>query len=156
MSNPIRSFEGEVLPEWIDEFGHVNVAHYITICDQANWAFWNMVNAPDEMDARDGHEYVILENHVHYINELTLGEPIYVTTQMLGLDDKRLLLFHRVFRSKDNELAATNEVKFIGFNLNSRRVEIWQSTAKSRLDAIWGEHGEMAKPDQAGQGIFLK
>lgn len=153
---PLKMFEGEVQSEWIDEFGHVNVAHYITICDQANWTFWNHVNAPADMEARDGHEYVILENHVHYINELTLGEQIYVMTRMLGLDDKRFILFHEVFRSADGALAATNEAKFIGFNLKSRRVESFADTAAGGLQAVWKRHATLERPDQAGQGIFLK
>ncbi|MEL6177686.1 MAG: protein kinase, partial [Myxococcota bacterium] len=50
---------------------HVNIAHYLTICDLANWAFWNGINVPqDTMEARGGLEYVIVENHVHYLSEL--------------------------------------------------------------------------------------
>ena len=73
---PLVLFRGKVRPEWIDSFEHVNIAHYLTICDHANWAFWNWINHPEgTMEARAGHEYVIVENHVHYIDELALGQP---------------------------------------------------------------------------------
>ena len=154
--NLLKLVETRVQPEWIDEFGHVNVSHYITICDQANWAFWNLMNAPVEMADRNGHEYAILENHVNYLNELTLDEPIHVTTQLLSHDDKRLILFHRVIRDADGALAATNEAKFLGFNLNERRAETWRPRVAEKLAATMRAHAELPQPDQAGLGIALK
>lgn len=157
IATPLRLYETRVKPEWIDEFNHVNIAHYLTICDQGNWRFWNAINAPEStMEARAGHEYVILENHVHYISELSLAEPIYVTTQVLSVDDKRYILFHRVYKAEDDTLSATNEVKCIGFNLNQRRIEAWRPRIKERLDAILAAHQALGQPDQAGLGIALK
>ena len=123
MIEPLRLFETRVKPEWIDEYRHMNVAHYITVCDQANWAFWRLVSGGREMAERDGHEYVIVENHVNYINELDLDTAIHVTTQLLAHDDKRYILFHHVWRDEDGTLAATNEVKCLVFNLQMRRIE---------------------------------
>ncbi|MEM1382947.1 MAG: thioesterase family protein [Pseudomonadota bacterium] len=153
---PLTLFETRVKPEWIDEFEHMNVAHYITVCDQANWGFWNLVNAPDGMEARAGHEYVIVENHVHYLDELPLGAAIRVTTQLLDHDDKRYILFHRVWRESDGALSATNEVKCLGFNLRERRIERWAPRVVARLDAAAAAHLPLGQPDQAGQGIALK
>ena len=153
---PLKLFETRVKPEWIDEFNHVNIAHYLTICDQANWNFWNWINAPEgTMGARQGHEYVIVENHVHYIDELPLNEPIYVTTQLLGADDKRYILFHHVYKAVNDTLSATNEVKCLGFNLKERRIETWRPVVKERLDAILTAHAELGRPEQAGLGIAL-
>lgn len=154
---PLRLYDTRVKPEWIDEFNHVNIAHYLTICDQANWRFWNWVNAPQgTMEARRGHEYIIVENHVHYIDELPLDEPIYVTTQLLSLDDKRYILFHSVYKTSGDTLSATNEVKCLGFDLGARRPEPWRSQVKSRLDAILSAHQGLGQPEGAGLGIALK
>ncbi len=152
---PLRLVETRVKAEWIDDFGHVNIAHYLTICDQANWAFWNWVNAPDAMAARDGREYAIVENHVHYLDELTLDEEIYVTTQLIDCDAKRFILFHRVHKAANDAAAATNEAKFLAFNLGSRRAEAWSETVKARLDAISAAHDALGLPAQAGLGVTL-
>jgi len=154
---PLCLYETRVKPEWIDEFKHVNIAHYLTICDQSNWNFWNWINHPEgTMEARAGREYVIVENHVHYIDELSLDEPIYVTTQLLGADDKRYVLFHRVHKAADDSLSATNEVKCLGFNLEARRIENWRAPVRARLGAILAAHESLGWPEQAGQGIALK
>ena len=153
---PRRMFETRVRPEWIDEFDHVNIAHYLTICDHANWAFWNWINAPDgTTEARDGHEYAIVETHVRYLDELALGTPIHVTTQLLGYDTKRYLRFHRVYRSETGSPAATGEVKCLAFNLADRRAERWRPVVLERLERIHTVHTALGRPPEAGQGISL-
>jgi acyl-CoA thioester hydrolase len=62
---PLQLVRGTVRRESIDVYGHLKMAHYLTICDGANWAFWNWINAPQQTtEERDGHEYVIVETHV--------------------------------------------------------------------------------------------
>lgn len=153
---PLRLFETQVRQEWIDEFNHVNIAHYLTICDHANWAFWNWINAPEgSVDERHGHEYAIVENHIRYLDELALGTPIHVTTQLIGFDAKRYVLFHRVYKSAPGTLAATNEVKHLGFNLADRRSESWRPVVAERLEMVHTTHATLERPPEAGQGISL-
>lgn len=153
---PLCLVRNRVKPDWVDEFHHLNMAHYLTICDQANWAFWNWINAPVQtMDGRQGHEYAIVENHVTYSGELAEGDAFSIETQVLDVDAKRLVLFHRVLDA-GGAVSATNEVKFLGFNLESRRAETWQPGVAARLDQILAAHADLGRPAQAGQGIALK
>lgn len=153
---PSTLVENTVKPEWVDEYGHLNMAHYLTICDQANWAFFNWINHPVQtIEDRAGHEYVIVENHVCYFGELVEGDAFTITTQLTALDDKRYILFHRVLDA-DGNTAATNEVKVLGFNLETRRPENWLPNVAERLSAILQKHNTLGAPDQAGQSIALK
>ena len=155
VASPLRLVDNVVKSEWVDEYHHLNMAHYLTICDQANWAFWNWVNAPDQtIEARRGHEYIIVENHVTYTGELAEGAAFYIETQLTDLDDKRFILFNRV-RDADGDLSATNEVKCLGFNLDTRRPEPWRPLVRERLDLILESHAALGRPEQSGQGIAL-
>lgn len=152
---PLQLVHGTVRREWIDEYGHLNMAHYLTICDEANWAFWNWVNAPAQtLEDRDGHEYVIVETHVIYRAELAEGAPFSIETQLTGRDEKRYVLFHRVLHG-DGELAATNEVKCLGFDLRSRRPERWRDAVAKRLEHIEDVHAVLGRPEQSGAAIAL-
>jgi acyl-CoA thioester hydrolase len=152
---PLRLVHATVRREWIDEYGHLNMAHYLTICDEANWAFWNWVNAPQQtVQERDGHEYVIVENHVIYRAELAEGAAFSIQTQLTDLDDKRYILFHAVLNA-DGGLAATNEVKCLGFNLRSRRPEQWRGVVSQRLQRILQAHAGLGRPAEAGATIAL-
>ncbi|CAN0130801.1 MAG: hypothetical protein CMF72_13630 [Mameliella sp.] len=153
---PLVLVRNTVKSDWVDEFHHLNMAHYLTICDQANWAFWNWINAPVQtIEARQGHEYAIVENHVTYTGELAEGDAFSIETQLLDVDAKRLVLFHRVMDA-DGNLRATNEVKFLGFNLNTRRAENWQPQVTDRLAQVLAAHAMLERPVQAGQGITLQ
>lgn len=153
---PLVLVRNTVKSDWVDEFHHLNMAHYLTICDQANWAFWNWINAPVQtIEARQGHEYAIVENHVTYTGELAEGDAFSIETQLLDVDAKRLVLFHRVMDA-DGNLSATNEVKFLGFNLNTRRAENWQPQVTDRLAQVLAAHATLERPVQAGQGITLQ
>ncbi|MFZ1993450.1 MAG: thioesterase family protein [Solirubrobacteraceae bacterium] len=153
---PLQLVHGTVKREWIDEYGHLNMAHYLTICDEANWVFWNWINTPQQtIRDREGHEYVIVENHVVYRAELAEGASFAIETQLTELDDKRYILFHRVLNA-DGGLAATNEVKCLGFDLGSRRPEPWRSVVAQRLRRIHDTHARLGRPDLAGAGIALR
>ena len=156
MTEPLKLVSTRIKPEWIDEYGHMNVAHYVTVCDQATWAFWHFVNDDRRLDERNGHEYVVLENHVHYINEVVLDTPVHVTTQLLACDDKRFILFHRLWKSVDETLSATNEVKALGFNLRERRIEPFTAEVHDQLTQLQRQHLQLPAPEQAGLGIALQ
>ncbi len=156
IASPLRLVENTVRSEWVDEYHHLNMAHYLTICDQANWAFWNWINAPEQtIEARAGHEYVIVENHVTYTGELAEGAAFAIETQLTDLDEKRFILFHKVLDAQGG-LAATNEVKCLGFNLDTRRPEVWRALVDERLRLIQTAHLRLGRPDQSGRGITLK
>src|SRR5579871_5585025 len=150
---PLRLVAGKVRPEWVDDYSHLNMAHYLTICDQATWAFWNLINAPDQsLEARKGHEYVVVESHIIYANELVEGEEFRIETQLTDLDEKRLILFSRVLKT-DGTVAAANEVKCLSFNLEARRPEAWQGRVSERLKLVHDAHAKLRRPEQSGQGI---
>lgn len=153
---PLHLAEGRVKPEWVDDYNHLNMAHYLTICDQATWAFWNWVNAPAQtLAARQGHEYAVVESHIIYTGELTEGEAYRIETQLTDVDAKRFILFNRVLHA-DGSPAATNEVKCLGFNLETRRPETWKPGVRERMQLVMDVHARLTRPEQSGQGIALK
>ena len=156
ISSPLVLVENTVKSEFVDEYRHLNMAHYLTICDQSNWAFWNWVNAPlQTIEDRKGHEYVIVENHVIYTGELAEGAFFRIETRLTDLDDKRLVLFHHVIDA-EGQISAMNEVKCLGFNLEKRRPESWQAVVSERLRLICAEHSKLARPEQSGRGISIR
>ncbi|MER9597266.1 thioesterase family protein [Mesorhizobium sp. M0244] len=153
---PLVLFRTRVRSEWIDEFEHVNSAHYLSISNHTGWAFWNWINSPEgTMEARGGHENVVIENHVRYLNELTLGTEINVTTQLSDFDNKRFVLLHQIRRSDDGVLAATNEMKCLAFNLNNRRAEKWRRIVVDRLELIRNFQAAVGAPATLGR-VALK
>ena len=142
-----------VKPEWIDEYGHLNMAYYVLICDYATAAFWDAMNAPRTQDERDGAEYAVVETHVNYLDEVREGDPVLVTTQLLSADTKRYRLFHSMYHAEKGYLAATNEVMSLGFNLNTRGMMEFAPRAYERLQQTAADHAGIEHHNNVGRAI---
>lgn len=142
-----------VKPEWIDEYGHLNMAFYVLVCDLATSGFWDAMNAPLGLDDRNGAEYAVVETHVNYLDEVREGDPLLVTTQLLAADTKRFRVFHCMYHETKGYLAATNEVMSLGFNLNSRAMMEFVPAAYARLQETLVQHADLPRHDNVGRAI---
>ena len=142
-------------PEWIDEYGHMNMAYYPLVCDHATYAFWEQMNEPLNLDERGGAEYAVVESHVRYLRELRRDDRLRVTTQLLGADHKRFRLFHTLYQADEGYVAATNEIMALGFDLEGRRLISFKESVRARLADTLAEHAAIGTPEHAGRGIAM-
>ena len=54
-----------------------------------------------------------LESHTNFLREVGVRVPLRVTTQLLGLDDKRMQVFHAMYNGETRDLLATTEVMLL-------------------------------------------
>ena len=142
-----------VLPQWIDEYGHLNMAYYVLICDHATAAFWDAMNAPKTQEARGGAEYAVVETHVNYLDELRRGAAVLVATQLLAADSKRFRIFHRLHEAETGTLAATNEVMALGFDLTTRGAMPFVPPVREALAAALERQAGLERHANAGRAI---
>ncbi len=147
--------EGLVKPDWIDSYGHMNMAYYVLACDHSTYAFWESANGDARPEERGGAEYAVVETHVNYREELRLDDPFRVSTQLLGADEKRFRLFHTLTHASEGFLAATNEVMALGFDLNARGLMRFKPAVQARMQEILAEHSRLPLPDNAGRFIAM-
>src|SRR4051812_38732512 len=118
---PYQRFEGEVLPEWIDWNGHMNLAYYVVLFDRATDLLFDELGLGLDYRRNEEKGTFVVETHNLYERELLVGERVRIATQILGSDDKRLLLGHEMFRLRDGERSATQELMFLHIDLKARR-----------------------------------
>ena len=152
-SEVLRLIEGAVKEEWVDEFGHMNMARYLEACDLATYAFWEMVNGGTPLEQRGGAEYAVVESHVNYLDELRQAERFFITTQLLGADAKRFRLFHSLYKADGGTLVATNEIMALGFDLEGRGIMNFAPAVARQLDEVLARHEELPMPKNAGRAI---
>lgn len=155
MTKPLTLHETVVRAEWVDSYDHMNLANYVAVCDNSTYAFWELMNENVPQDQRGGAEYAVVETHVNYIQEVRLGDPLRITTQLLGADRKRYRIFHTMYRVTDDAIAATNEVMALGFDLNARRVSEFRPRVQANLQRTLAEHSVLVIPANAGRGISM-
>lgn len=109
----------QIPPEWTDDNGHMNEAHYLTVAAGATDGFLAMIGAGPAYVA-SGKSYFTVETHIRYLAEVRAGDRLTVTTQILNGAEKRLHLFHHL-RRDDGMLAATVETLLLHTDLTTRR-----------------------------------
>ncbi|GCA49396.1 L-carnitine dehydrogenase [Sinorhizobium sp. KGO-5] len=104
---PLRLWEGSVLPEWLDYNGHMTEHRYLHIFSDSSDALYAQLGI--DVDCAAG-SYYTLETHLRHLAETHLGASLRTETEILGYDDKRLHLFHRLFEVAGKLLATAEHL----------------------------------------------
>ncbi|MGH7090840.1 MAG: thioesterase family protein, partial [Stellaceae bacterium] len=153
---PFDHYRGEVLPEWLDPNGHMNVGFYVVAFDRATDRFCRPLGVAWDYVKHGLGSVFVLEAHATFERELRGGSPIRVTTQLLACDEKRAHLFHSMYHAAEGFLAATNELLLSHVDLASRRSAPWRAETLARLQAIAAAHRALPRPAQAGRVIAIR
>ena len=152
---PFNQYEGEVLPEWIDANGHMNLAYYVVLFDYATDALFEAIGIGREYKDATNHGTFVAETHNLYERELLVGERVRVATQILGADSKRLHLAHEMFSLASGQRAATQELMFLHVDLAARRVSPFPEDLRRRVAAAATAHAALPRPDWVGRRIAM-
>jgi carnitine 3-dehydrogenase len=151
---PLRLYAGQVEPGWIDYNGHMTESRYLQVFGVAADALCRLVGI-DAAYLAAGLNYYTVETHMMHRREVSAGEKIHVTTQILGLDEKRLQLFHSLYRSRDELLLATGEQMLLHVNTRESRACPVRDEIRPRLQRLANAHRGLPRPAAAGRGIAL-
>jgi carnitine 3-dehydrogenase len=149
---PLRLLQTIVRPEWIDYNRHMSDFRYGQVFGDAMDALYRQVGA-DETYRATGRTYYSVETHVRHLSEAKVGEAIYVTTQLLAVDDKRLHVFHRLHRGRDDALIATAEQLHLHVDTVRAKATAVESNIRAKLDAIRAGQSGLPRPHEAGRSI---
>lgn len=142
-----------VRPEWIDYNGHMNDGFYAVAFGLATEG----VQDHSGMDAgyREQTRCTLYtaEAHIVFLRELKEGQPIYVTSRLLGVDAKRIHVFHRMHATTEGYVAATFEVMLLHMDQAAGRTAPIPRRLLGELEALAVAHGELPRPEEAGRAV---
>src|ERR1700704_700282 len=149
---PLRLLDTVVRPEWVDYNRHMSDFRYSQVFGDAMDALFRRAGA-DESYRETGRMYYSVENHVRHLGEAKAGEPLSVTTQLLGFDDKRLHVFHRLHRGRDDKQIATAEQMYLHVDTAAAKAAPVDPKIRAKLESMSGPHAGLAPPAEAGRSI---
>ena len=152
---PFERFRGEVLPEWIDYNGHMNLAYYTVLFDGATDALFDELGLG--LDYRQTRRLgtFVAETHNLYERELLVGARVRILTQILGLDAKRLHVGHEMYALEGGHRTATQELMFLHVDLALRRVAPFPPDMYERVAAAAAAHAGLPPPACIGPHIAM-
>ena len=151
---PLLSPSREIPAEWIDYNGHVHESRYLQLFADATDALLAQVGV-DARYLEDGASYYTVETHISHLGQLHAGDRALVATQVLGWDDKRLHLFHLMFREGGEDPVASAEQMLVHVDTAAGRAAPVRDGVRSRVAALAEAHQRLPPPAQAGRKISL-
>jgi thioesterase-3 len=121
---PAKTFSYPIIIKeiYLDTFGHMNNATYLTLLEEARWDLLtrNGFGLEKIQESRLGP--TILEIKLKFLKEIRLLEKITIETQMLSYERKVGVLSQKMLR--DNEVCCEAEFVIALFNLKERKLEL--------------------------------
>ncbi|MFQ5973210.1 MAG: thioesterase family protein [Alphaproteobacteria bacterium] len=154
MTGPLLTlYRGVVRPEWIDYNGHMNDGFYAVAFGLASEGVQDHIGMDAGYRALTGCTLYTAEAHIVFLRELKEGQPIHVTSRLLGVDAKRIHLFHHMHATTEGYMAATFEVMLLHVDQAVGRTAPIPDDLLGELEALAAAHGELPRPEEAGRAV---
>ena len=156
-STPIILPEQEVLNEWLDYNGHMNVAYYTLAFDKSLDIFLE-----DLLGIGESHAYknnqgpFVVQAHYHYLNEMRLNEKFHVRLFVVDCDKNKMHLCMEMYSLFQEKVIAVVEQVLINVNLKLRKSEPYPPWAFEKLIKLKNTHKNASLPSAFGKSIGLK
>ena len=155
MGGALRLWEGEVLAAWVDANRHMNDGYYAVAFGEASWRVQDHLGLHARYRARTGGTLYSVEAHLTWARELTLGQRLHIESLVLGVDAKRLRVFHRLFASDEDVCAATMDVMMLHVvqGDDGVRTAPFPDEIARYLEMTAAEHAVLGVPEEAGRSV---
>jgi carnitine 3-dehydrogenase len=151
-TGPLRLVETHVRPEWVDYNGHMTDSRSLQVFGDATDVLFRRVGV-DEAYRKTGRMFYTVESHVTHLAEAKVTQPLYVTVQVLAVDDKRLHIFHGLHRGTDDVLVATGEQMYLHVDTAAAKASATDPEVRRKLAALAELHARLPTPTQKGRHV---
>lgn len=145
----LRLWKGRVLPKWLDYNGHMTEHRYLQVFGESSDALYSLIGV-DFGKAADGAFYT-LQTYICHLAECQVGTGLFTETEILGHDDKRLHLLHRLFDT-DGTVLATGE--HLSIHVRHGKVASADTIKQRRIADLYADMADRPLPE--GTGSVLK
>ncbi len=145
-------YDTVVRTEWADYNDHMSDFRYGGVFGDAMDALYRLLGI-DEAYRSGGAMFYTVESHVKHLAEAKVGQPLYVTTQVLAVDDKRLHVFHRLRRTGDDVLVAVGEQMHLHVDTAASRARPMGDAMRAKWEAVRVAHAALPFPAEAGRPV---
>ncbi|MGI9293142.1 MAG: carnitine 3-dehydrogenase, partial [Pseudomonadales bacterium] len=145
---PVVSVQRAIPVDWTDYNGHMNESRYGQVFSDAADTVMALIGA-DAAYISTGMSYFTVETKIRYLDETLAGDNIYVDSQVLEGQGKKLRLLHQMYH-RDGRLLASGEQLLIHVNLETRRACEPSAEVLARKEKLAAAHRHLPLPDFIG------
>jgi acyl-CoA thioester hydrolase len=153
---PFDHHRAVVRPEWIDWNGHMNLAYYVTVFDQASGTFTRRLGLGAPYREAGWGQTFVLETHITYDREAHEGDPLRVTTLLVDRDAKRMHMYMEMFHAEKGYLISTSERVGIHIDQRTRKSSPYHPLVRQRIDQVFEVHRQAPRPANVGRVMGIR
>ena len=112
----------KVIKDWVDYNGHMNMAYYVLIFDQAWEVALEKFKMGENAAKSQQRSTMVVETNTKYINEVKENEEVDINLIYFDHDKKRLHLKMEMNEKRTNKLSASMEWISLYIDLGKRKV----------------------------------
>jgi acyl-CoA thioester hydrolase len=159
MADLITTWSGVVEAQWVDYNGHLRDAYYMLLFSFASDGLMERIGLDAAGREATGHTFYSLETHVNYLLEVKESAAIEVRTQILGMDTKRVDVYHALHLLETGALLAANEQMLINIDMKGEsggpKSAPFSAGVRHKLQLLAAAHAQLPRPAYAGRTIAL-
>ncbi|MGI9286383.1 MAG: carnitine 3-dehydrogenase [Pseudomonadales bacterium] len=145
---PVVSVQRAIPIDWTDYNDHMNESRYGQVFSDAADAIMALIGA-DAAYINTGMSYFTVETKIRYLEETVAGDRIYVNSQVLEGQGKKLRLLHQMHH-RDGRPLASGEQLLIHVNLETRRACEPSAEVLTRKEQLAAAHSHLPIPEFVG------
>ncbi|RII80279.1 thioesterase family protein [Pseudomonas monteilii] len=149
------TYRTPVQEDWVDYNGHLRDAFYLLIFSYATDALMERIGLDADSRGQSGNSLFTLEAHINYLHEVKLGTEVWVQTQIIGFDRKRLQVYHSLHRAGFDEALAASEQMLLHVDLAGPTSAPFSENSTGLLQGLVDEQHQLQPPVYVGRVIGL-
>jgi len=135
----------QIIPKaYEDENGHMNVRHYMSVFDDAGYTYLTTIGLSLDYHEINGTGGFDLEHHLHYLNEVLIGDTVSVYIRFVGCSPKRTHYIMFMVNETRGKLAATFECVNSFANLTERKTAPFPDNIYQNIQTWVAQHQALA------------
>lgn len=152
---PFVSSAQKVERAWIDYNGHLKMAYYNLVFDQAVEEALTLLGLGPEYARERGSSFFTAEAHVRYLREITPECPVRVTLRLMDYDEKRIHLYQVLHHATEGWVSATCEQLALHVDLRTRHVTPFPDDVLERIAMMRATHAALPSPEGLGRRVCM-
>ena len=154
-TGPLELYGEAVRPDWVDYNGHMTESRYLEAFGNAGDALLAYVGC-DASYRATGFSLYTVETHLRHLHEIAGLQHFAVSTQLLGADEKRIHVFHRMRHAASGDELATCEQMLLHVDTAAGRAWPMQAPLAARVAALAAAQAALPVPSEVGRAIAMQ
>lgn len=123
-----------------DAMGHMNMRWYLALYDEAGIPLFDRFGLTLDYYAQHGSGGFDLEHHIHYLNEVRIGDTLSFRARLIARSAKRLHYLLFMVNESRGLLSSIFECVNSYADLTARRTAPYPPEIAAQIDALLAEH----------------